>query len=240
MNVKSIVTGSGRGIGRAAAIMLAREGCNVVVTSRSRNEIDEVVQEVEALGTGVLGLSLDLTVLENVNLLVDVTMQKFGSIDILVNNAGILVQKPFSEITPEDLDISYGINIRSMFILSQKVFEIMKEKRNGYVINISSNVALDVEVPKDVAASLSAYGISKCGVTGFSQSLCHEAQKYGIKVSTIYPGITDTKMVRDANGSENAYKWMLPEDIAECILFLLKSSDRMIVKDIVPLAFKNV
>ncbi|MDO8686024.1 MAG: SDR family oxidoreductase, partial [Clostridiales bacterium] len=207
--------------------------------SRSRNEIDEVVQEVEALGSGVLGLPFDLTVLENVNRLVDMTMQKFGSMDILVNNAGILVQKPFFEITPEDLDISLGINLRSMFILSQKVFKIMKEKRNGYVINISSNVALDVEVPKDIAATLSAYGISKCGVIGLSQSLCHEAQKYGVKISTIYPGVTDTKMVRDANGSENAHKWMLPEDIAECILFLLKSSDRMIIKDLVPLAFKN-
>ncbi|MDO8685723.1 MAG: SDR family NAD(P)-dependent oxidoreductase [Clostridiales bacterium] len=77
----AIITGGGRGIGRAAAVMLAKEGCNVVVTSRSRNEIDEVVQEVEALGSGVLGLPLDLTVLENVNRLVDMTMQKFGSID---------------------------------------------------------------------------------------------------------------------------------------------------------------
>jgi short-subunit dehydrogenase len=108
----------------------------------------------------------------------------------------------------------------------------MKEQGSGYIINVSSTVALGV------AGHLSTYGISKCGLVGMSQALHETAKQYGVKVSTVYPGMTDTKMVRDVRGSANTTRWMLPEDIAYCMIFLLKSSERMVVKDIVPVNFQ--
>ena len=224
----AIITGGGRGIGRAAALDLAREGSNVVISSRNRQELDAVCTEVEGLGGVALGLQLDLSKEENLQALVDRTVDRFGTVDILINNAGIIIPKPFIEVTVDELDETMNINLRSAFILSQKVFKIMMQKRSGYIINISSTVALGVP------PQLATYGVSKCGMSGLSQALYEAGKDFGVKVSTVYPGITDTKMVRDIDPPTNPEQWMLPEDISYCILFLLKSSSRMVIKDVVP------
>jgi NAD(P)-dependent dehydrogenase (short-subunit alcohol dehydrogenase family) len=223
-----IVTGGGRGLGRAIALELAKEGCNIVVSSRSKEELENVEKEIESRGSKALGLKLDLSVEENIAALVSTTIEHFRTVDILINNAGIIIPKAFLEVTPEEWDLTMNINLRSAFLLSQKVLSIMKEKKNGYIINISSTVALGVP------SNLAAYGASKCGMAGLSQALYEAAKEYGVKVSTIYPGITDTKMVRDTNPPTNPNQWMLPEDIAYCVMFLLGQSDRMIVRDVVP------
>lgn len=226
----AIITGGGRGIGKAIALDIAKGGCNIVVSSRSKEELKEVVKEAESFGVKALGVDLDLSDEHNINNLVEETVQRFGSVDILINNAGIIIPKPFLEVTVEEWDITMNINLRSAFILSQKVLSVMKGKRSGYIINISSTVALGVP------SQLAAYGASKCGIAGLSQALYEVGKEYGIKVSTVYPGITDTKMVRDINPPTNPEEWMLPEDISYCVMFLLKQSERMIVKDIVPWA----
>lgn len=224
----AIVTGGGRGIGKAIALDLAKEGCNIVVSSRSKEELDDVVKEAENYGIKAFGLQLDLSVAENVSKLVSKTIEHLGTVDVLINNAGVIFPKTFLEVTLEEWDFSMNINLKSAFLLSQKALSIMKEKKSGYIINISSTVALGVP------PNLAAYGASKCGMVGLSQALYETAKEYGVKVSTIYPGITDTKMVRDINPPTNPKQWMLPEDISSCVIFLLKQSDRMIVKDIVP------
>ena len=224
----AIVTGGGRGIGKAVVLDLAKEGCNVVLSSRSMDELESTVTEAKKSGAGALGLQLDLSRESNVSGLVDETVKQFGTVDILINNAGIIIPNRFMDITVEEWDSTMNINLRSAFLLSQKVLAVMAEKRSGYIINISSTVALGVP-PR-----LASYGASKCGVMGLSQALYETAKEYGIKVSTVYPGITDTKMVRDINPPTKPEQWMLPEDISYCVMFLLKQSDRMIVKDIVP------
>lgn len=224
----AIITGGGRGIGKATALDLAREGCNVVISSRNQQELDAVSEETEGMGGKALPLQLDLAKEGNLQALVDRTIDRFGTVDVLVNNAGIIIPKPFTEVTMDELDNTININIRSAFILSQKVLKIMMSKRSGYIINMSSTVALGVP------SQLATYGISKCGLSGLSQALYETAKDFGIKVSTVYPGITDTKMVRDINPSTTPNQWMLPEDISYCILFLLKSSSRMVIKDVIP------
>lgn len=224
----AIVTGGGRGIGRAVAIDLAREGCNVVISSRNKEEIDSVSQEIIKSCNQALGLQLDLSTEKNLDELVSKTIERFGTIDILVNCAGIIIPKPFLEVTAEEWDKTLNINLRSTFLLCQKVLKVLKEKKNGYIINFSSTVALGVP------AHLSSYGASKCGVAGLSEALYETAKEYGVKVSTIYPGITDTKMVRDTNPATKPEQWMIPEDISYCVMFLLKQSDRMIVREITP------
>ncbi len=224
----AIVTGGGRGIGRAIAKDLAKEGCNIVVSSRNEEELKRVEAEAKAYGVKALGLKLDLAEEENIEVLVDRTLAELGSIDILVNNAGIILPKPFLEVTLEEWDRTLSINLRSAFILSQRALKEMKKSRNGYIVNISSTVALGVP------PHLAAYGASKAGMVGLSQALYESAREFGVRVSTVYPGITDTKMVRDIDPPTQPGQWMLPEDISYCVMFLLKQSDRMVVKDIVP------
>ena len=224
----AIITGAGRGIGRSIAMDLAKEGCNLVVTSRSQDELDSLVKEANAAGASAMGLPLDLCQEENIDKLVNQTIAKFGVIDILINNHGVLYPEPFLEATLEHWDHTMSTNLRSVFLLSQKALRLMKKRRSGYIINISSVQALGVQ-PHVVA-----YGASKCGMVGLSQALYEAAKEYGVKVSIVYPGITDTKMVRDLHPPTKPEQWMLPEDISYCVLFLLKQSPRVVVKEIVP------
>ncbi len=224
----AIITGGGRGIGRAVALDMAREGCHLVLSSRSRKELSEVAAAASAMGVEVVEAPLDLSVEANVTALVEQALAKFGVIDILINNAGVIFVEPFLEATLERWDQTMNLNLRGVFLLSQQVLRQMATRRSGYIINISSTVALGV--PPQVAS----YGVSKCGMVGLSQALYEEAKQHGVKVSTIYPGITDTRMVRDLDLPTTPDQWMLPEDISYCVMFLLKQSDRMIVKDLVP------
>jgi len=231
MNLKgkiAIITGAGRGIGRTIALDLAREGCHLALTSRSQAELTSLVEEAGALGAIAIGLPLDLCLEENIEELINQTVAKFGVIDILINNAAILYSEPFLEASLEHWDQTMSINLRTVFLLSQKVLRLMKERRSGYIINISSVQAFGVQ------PHVAAYGVSKCGMVGLSQAMYEAAKEYGVKVSTVYPGITDTKMVRDLNPPTKPEQWMLPEDISDCVLSLLKQSPRMIVKDVVP------
>jgi NAD(P)-dependent dehydrogenase (short-subunit alcohol dehydrogenase family) len=227
-NAVAIITGGGRGIGRTTAVALAKENCKIVISSRSREELTEVATLCEKLNAEILPLCLDLSDISSVDELVDKSIERFGKIDILVNNAGIIVPRPFTEISLEEWDQTMDINLRSVFYLSKQVWKKMISQRSGYIINISSTVALAVP------SHLGAYGASKTGVVGLNQALYETAKEYGIKVSCIYPGITDTKMVRDIRPSTKPEQWMLPEDITDCILFLLKTNSRMVIKDLVP------
>jgi NAD(P)-dependent dehydrogenase (short-subunit alcohol dehydrogenase family) len=187
-----------------------------------------LVEEVAVSGVNAIGLPLDLSLEENIEKLVNQTVAKFGVIDILINNAAVLYPEPFLEATLEHWDQTMSINLRSIFLLSQRVLRFMKERHSGYIINISSVQALGVQ------PHVAAYGVSKCGMVGLSQALYEAAKEFSVKVSTVYPGITDTQMVRDLNPPTKPEQWMLPEDISYCVLFLLKQSPRMVVKDIVP------
>lgn len=227
----AIVTGAGRGIGRAIALDLAKEGCRVVVTSRTPAELEAVVREITAAGGQALAVPTDLSRKENIDALVARTVAEWGTIDFLINNAGILHSAPFLEAGVEEWDQTMNVNLRSVFLLSQRTLAVMKERRSGYIINISSVVAFGAK------PGVAAYSVSKHGMTGLSQALYAVGRECGVRVSTVYPGVTDTAMVREnAHGIGEPEQWMQPEDIAYCVLFLLKQSPRMVVKDIVPWA----
>jgi NAD(P)-dependent dehydrogenase (short-subunit alcohol dehydrogenase family) len=228
----AIVTGAGRGIGRAIALDLGRAGCSVVVTSRSGGELADTAAEIEHNGGQALPLALDLSRDEDIDVLFTTTVDRFSTVDILINNAGVLFPNSLEDATIDEFDRTFAVNVRSVFLLSKKALAIMKERRSGYIINVSSPAAFEV------SPALAAYGSSKKAVIGLSQAFYHEAKKYGIKVSTVYPGYTDTKMLRgipDAKPLPD--QWALPEDISQCVMFLLQLSERVIVRDITALAF---
>ncbi|MBN1675608.1 MAG: SDR family oxidoreductase [Kiritimatiellae bacterium] len=224
----AIITGAGRGIGRSLSLMLAAEGCRVAGVARSRPELDALAAEIGGSGGEALVIDADLADLENARSLVDRVLARFGRLDILVNNAGVILPKPFLEVTEQEYDYTLELNLKSMFILCQKALAVMKEQRSGYIVNVSSTVALGVP------AQHATYGASKCGVVGLSQALYETAKPFGVKVSIVYPGITDTKMVRDLHPPTQPEQWMQPEDIADCIRFLLKQSERVVIRELVP------
>ena len=229
----AIVTGAGRGIGKEIALHLAKESCKVVLVSRTESELREVEKMIKNRGGDAFVVVADISKKKDIDRILKLTIEKYKSLEILINNAGVHIVSPILEVTEAEFDINIKVNLKATFFLSQAALKIMKEKRQGYIINISSTAAL--EVP----ARAAAYGISKLGVKGLTQALYEIGKEYGVKVSVIYPGMTDTKMLREINLPVDPSCWMLPEDIAVCVLFLLKQSDRVAVKEIVPWAARH-
>jgi len=233
MSIKNkivIITGAGKGIGKQIALDLAKDGCNIVVVSRTIEQIEQTVREAKQFGIKAIGIVKDLSDPTNISFLVNKTIEEFGKIDILINCAAIIIPKWFTEETIEDFDRTMAINLRSMFILGQMVLNKMIEQNDGYIINISSTAAITVP------PTISAYGISKKGVLGLTEAMYEAGKKHNVKVSTILPGVTNTEMVRGLFPNDSPDQWMLPEDISYCVKFLLNQSKRMIVKEIVPWA----
>ena len=231
----AIVTGAGRGIGKKIAIDLAYKGCSVVIVSRTKEQLEETKRLAEEINADskIIAISADLSELKNIDELVDKTIDKYGTIDILINNAAILYQAGIFETDENIWDDTMDINLKALFFLSKKTLAIMKEKKTGYIINISSTAAF--EVPSGIMA----YGVSKAGVVGVSQALYKEAKEHGVKVSVIYPGMTDTEMIRAAKIPVPPEKWMQPEDISNCVIFLLEQSERVMIRELTPWAFKH-
>ena len=229
----AIITGSGRGIGKDVGLALAKDGCKVVLVSRTAGELEKTKREIIDSGGNAISIVADLSKKEDIEKIVHKTLTEYGRIEILINNAAVLISCPFNEITEELWDTMINTNLKGTFFLSQKVLEIMKNQKSGYIINVSSTAALYVPPP------IAVYGISKLGLVGLSQAMYEIGKEYDVKVSTIYPGMTDTKMLRDLNIAVDQKKWMAPEDITGCILFLLKQSSRIVIKELIPWASKH-
>ncbi len=226
----AIVTGAGRGIGRAIAESLASNGCNVVLAARTESQLKESERRIVSSGGKAVGIAVDISMKSGIEKLIDTAKREFGTVDILINNAAVLYNTGFLDVTEAEWDQVMNINLKAVFMLSQAALRIMKEKRAGYIINISSTAALQVP------AGLTTYGTSKKAIVGLSEALYETAKEFGVKVSVLYPGMTDTEMLRGFNPPVEPNRWMLPEDIVGCILFLLGQSDRVVVRDIVPWA----
>ncbi|MCD6256856.1 3-oxoacyl-ACP reductase FabG [Candidatus Aerophobetes bacterium] len=188
-NKVSIITGSSRGIGRAIALRFAREGSNIVITYHTREDkAKEVVEEIKNMGRRVIMTQVDVSRREDVRKMVKRSIDEFGKIDILVNNAGILQQKPFEDITDEDWDRMFEVNMKGVFLCTQEVLPWMKRQRFGKIINISS-VGGQFGGPKAVH-----YSATKAGVICFTKSIARIASPFNINVNAISPGLILTEM----------------------------------------------
>lgn len=229
-NKIAIVTGAGRGIGKQVALDLAKEGCNLLICSRNAAELEEVKIETEKNGVVCNCFAADLSTLDNVNQLIEKAVELYGGIDILINNAGVLYKDGVLKVTEDQWDFTMDVNLKASFFLAQKAMKLMIENQSGYIINMASTAALCVP------SGITSYGISKIGMIGASAALYEEGKKHNVKVSLIHPGMTDTGMLRSAGTGTTPDQWMLPEDISSCVVFLLKNSKRMVIKEIVPWA----
>jgi 3-oxoacyl-[acyl-carrier protein] reductase len=212
----AIVTGAGRGIGRAIALALSRAGARVALAARSEAELRAVAEEIRSHDGDALVVPTDVTREDEMERLVKQTLQEWGAIDVLVNNSGWGKTTPVVNITLEDLDRTFQVNLRAPMVLCRLVLPKMIEKKSGAIVNIGSISG------KAGAANTAAYSASKFGVIGFTQSLFEEVREYGIKVAVILPGFVDTPLIPQTKRLDRT-KMIRPEDIAETVLFILSS-----------------
>jgi 3-oxoacyl-[acyl-carrier protein] reductase len=210
----AIVTGAGRGIGRAIALALSRAGARIVLAARSEAELRAVADEIRGQDGDALVLPTDVTRDEDMERLVDRTLKEWGSIDILVNNAGWGKTGPMANSKIEEVDRTLQVNLRATMIMTRLVLPTLLQKKGGAVINIGSISG------KAGSANTAAYSASKFGVIGFTQSLFEEVREHGIKVSVILPGFVDTPLI-PPNKRLDRRKMIQPGDVAETVLFVL-------------------
>jgi len=216
----AIVTGAGRGIGRATALAFAGAGAKLVLAARSRPEIEDVAKEVQSLGTDVLVVPTDVTQKDQTENLAREALSAFGQVDVLVNNAGVAIHNPIAEIREEDWDLNIAVNLKGTFLCTQAVFAHMCSRRSGHIINVSSTSGTRGHM------NGGAYCASKFGVIGFTEVTAVEGKPHGVKASVVCPGPTDTRMRRENHSGDVIEHLSLPEDIADAILFLATQSDR--------------
>jgi NAD(P)-dependent dehydrogenase (short-subunit alcohol dehydrogenase family) len=224
----AIVTGAGRGMGRAIALALAALGANVVVAEVDQAVGAEAVNEIEKSGGRAMAVTVDVSSVADVRHLFKETVNRFGDVDILINNAGIGIAKPLVDYTEADWDRQLGVNLKGMFFATQEAARLMIPKRRGKIVNFASTAAfVSSSTPE------TAYDISKGGVRQLTVSVAAELAPYHINVNAVAPGTiltdltlrvldTDEKMAR-ASAKIPLGRLGKPEDMVGPVLFLCSS-----------------
>jgi NAD(P)-dependent dehydrogenase (short-subunit alcohol dehydrogenase family) len=213
-NKVAIVTGGGTGIGKAIAISLAHSGARVAVCGRRADRLDEVVSDMRAIGAAGIGITADVSLEEDVQRVIQKTIESFHQVDILVNNAGVSDGGLIHELAPEIWDRMMATNLRGPFLMTRSVLTGMRERRFGHIINISSESGLEYY------AEDASYGSSKHALNAFGEYIQRENQDWNIRVNTICPGMVVTEMTEKEPGLVFE-RCLFPEDIAELVMFLL-------------------
>jgi 3-oxoacyl-[acyl-carrier protein] reductase len=222
-----VVTGAGRGAGRSIALALAEEGARLALASRTVSELNAVRDEVKAFGGEVVAVPTDLSEPKQIEDLAQEILNVYGTVDVIINNAGWcpplrLVQ----DTTIEDWNLAMDVNARGPFLLIKALLPTMLAKRNGHVINVSSDVA------RGGCATASAYGASKAAMISLGESLLDEVAEYGIRVINMVPGTMNTDQRWDDNPDFPRETVMEPEDFAQLVVSLLKLNDYVLVKEV--------
>jgi NAD(P)-dependent dehydrogenase (short-subunit alcohol dehydrogenase family) len=222
----AIVTGAGRGVGRQVAQGLAAEGAKVVLVDIRSENIESVASDIADGGGEALPAVCDIARADQVNRMVDRTLERFATVDLLVNNAGILQMKqPLEAISDDEWHRMMDVNLNGAFYCLRAVLPIMKEKNYGRVVNVSSSAG------RSTSANGGAhYTVSKAAILGLSRHAARECARYNIRVNAVAPASLNTDMAVEAVGLQHlegsrtqipVQRLGTPEDVAPAILFLL-------------------
>jgi 3-oxoacyl-[acyl-carrier protein] reductase len=210
----ALITGAGRGIGRATALLFAREGANLVLTSEDRAEIEAVAAEVRALGRVAVPVPANLCDEAQVAALAQAALDTMGRVDALVHSAGVAIHGEVATLPTESWDLNFGVNVRGMFLLTRALLPQFLQRRAGTIVNVASRLG------KEGSALRAAYAASKHAVIGFTSSLALELKSQGIRVNAICPGPVATPLRARNYPNEDPRTLTQPEEVAEIILYL--------------------
>jgi len=224
-NQVAVVTGAGRGIGRAIAVELARLGARMALAARTRSELEDTARTI---GSAAMAIPTDVGKKQDLQRLFEQVSAGIGPVDILVNAAGIGIFGPVVEFRDEDFENVIETNLRGIFFACRFVLPSMIQRRSGHIINIASIAG------KVGSANRAVYCASKFGVVGFTESLAEEVRQYGIRASVICPGSTDTWFSGETGGTTKARERMLrPEDVAHAIGMIVTQEPNSFISEIV-------
>jgi len=225
-NKKAIITGGGRGLGKATALAFAKEGIDIAITGRNENVLKETVTELEALGVKAIYSVFDVGNYEEVKSSIKSILENLGAVDILVNNAGIAAVGSLNDMEVDQWTQIIQTNLIGMYYVTKEVLPHLLAKNEGDIINVSSTAGLNGN------ANVSAYSASKFAVIGMSESLMKEVRKNNIRVNTLTPSTIESDMTIElgfaSKGSQE--RVLQPEDFAELILAGLKLPRRAMLK----------
>jgi len=214
----AIVTGASRGIGKAIALALARKKMRLALLARSTHQLQEVVDEIHAVGGEAIAVPCDLMNSDAVETSLKKVFAHFDTLDVLISNAGIFLEKPITEIEIEEWDRVLRTNLTATFLICQGAFLKMKEQKCGRIIAIASSASTQGFIHQ------AAYCASKHGLLGFTRCLSIEAKPHNVHVHTICPGGVRTDLLKDTYMGERVSQSAIiePDNIADLVLFLIR------------------
>jgi NAD(P)-dependent dehydrogenase (short-subunit alcohol dehydrogenase family) len=226
----AIVTGASSGIGLAIARMLAEEGHGVTMAARRPEKLEGAVAGLAGEGFDVHGVAANLSDEEEIKKVVDAHRDRYGRLDVLVNNAGVGIGASLGEIQTKRMDLQLDVNLRSIILFYRECLSMLAEAgaehKNALVVNTSSIAG------KRGQGWLSVYAASKHGVVGWTQSMIKELASQGIKSTALCPAFVDTPMTDFAKEHVSPEEMIRPEDIAEAVRFLLRTSPACVVPEV--------
>jgi len=222
---KALITGGGKGIGRALALALAQEGVDIALLGRNVGPLEAVAKEVSSFGVKVAFATADVSDITAVNAAIAQVTKELGEPDILLNNAGIAAFGGFMDLEPAQWEEIIRVNLLGVYYVTRAVLPGMIARKTGDIINISSTAG------QRGAPLTSAYSASKFGLLGLTESLMLEVRKHNIRVSALTPSTIATDMAKELNLTDgNPDKVLQPEDLAEFVVAQLKLNRRVLVK----------
>jgi len=228
----ALVTGGSRGIGRAIAVALAREGAKVAFAGRSPDLVQETVHLVAEHSAPAVGILADVRKPDDVRRMVETVVAQLGPIDILVNNAGIARFAPILDATVEDWQAMLDVNLIGPLLCTQAVLPSMIERKRGWIINIASSSSVKGY------ADQSGYCASKHALLGFAKVLAIETRNHGVRVHCICPGGVDTEMAGLNPSFGDRADLMKPEEVAATVVFLASLDGVMMIDNVVLRRYK--
>jgi 3-oxoacyl-[acyl-carrier protein] reductase len=220
----AVVTGAGRGIGRAIALELGKLGARVALSARSRTELEETGR---LIGSKASVIPADVRKKDELQSLFEQVSTAIGPVDILVNAAGLGIFGPVVDFKDEDFETLLETNLRGIFFTTRFVLPSMIERRTGHIVNIASIAG------KVGSATRAVYCASKFGVVGFTESLAEEVRQYGIRAAVVCPGSTDTRFSPESKTGKSREKMLRPEDVGHVVRMIVTQDPNSFISEII-------